>query len=102
MAFYKKTAFPSNYLQFVRNAVLFIPFYEHKDTTKPANKCSFNDISTTFHLQQLTISTDYLLYSYELLRKTALLNQIITQYRFKGRLDTFSDYNISKRRIFAS
>lgn len=56
-----------------------MPFYEHKDTTKPANKSSFNDISTTFHLQQLTIPTDYLLYSYELLRKTALLNQIITQ-----------------------
>ena len=56
-----------------------MPFYEHKDTTKPANKSSFNDISTTFHLQQLTIHTDYLLYSYELLRKNALLNQIITQ-----------------------
>ena len=79
-----------------------MPFYEHKDTTKPTNKSSFNDISTTFHLQQLTLHTDYLLYSYELLRKTALLNQIITQERFKGHLDTFNDYNISKRRIFVS
>lgn len=79
-----------------------MPFYEHKDTTKPVNKSCFNDISTTFHLQQHTIPTDYLLYSYELLRKTALLNQIITQQRIKGHLDTFNDYNISKRRIFVS
>ncbi|BFK04065.1 hypothetical protein F090043F1_21930 [Parabacteroides goldsteinii] len=73
-----------------------------KTQPNPTNKSSFNDISTTFHLRQLTIPTDYLLYSYELLRKIALLNQIITQYRFKGHLDTFNDYNISKRRIFAS
>ena len=73
-----------------------------KTQPNPANKCSFNDISTTFHLRQLTIPTDYLLYSYELLYKTALLNQIITQQRIKGHLDTFNDYNISKRRIFVS